>query len=147
MKLWAGVFLILIFAACATTPLPPLELNAPGWQVRQAQAIWTTGRDKPEIVGDVLLSMNGRGSAFLQFSKTLPIASVRIEPHLWEVDFPPQKRHYSGRGGGPKQIVWLQLLHLLAGDALAPPWSCTERSDAIVTIENAASRERVEVHF
>jgi hypothetical protein len=146
MKFCVALCLALFVAGCATTaPIPPLDLNAPGWQVRQAQAIWKPGADKPEIVGDLVISTN-QNSAYLQFSKTLPIASARTEPEFWQVEFPPQNRRYSGRGAGPKQIVWLQLLHAVTGRQVAKPWS-VQRAEQTLLLENGTSGEHLEVHF
>ena len=131
----------------STAPLPPLDLAAPGWEVRQGQALWRPGGGKPEIAGDVVLSRHPRGDAFVQFSKTLPIVSGRLSPGTWQIEFPPEDKRYSGGGNPPKRLVWLQLLRALEGAALDDRWLLAHPSDRFIALEDPHSGERLEVHF
>lgn len=140
--------LALLLAACAgTAPLPPLDLSAPGWQVRQAQAVWKPGAEKPEIAGDLVLSSHPSGGTYLQFSKTLPLVSARLTGTAWEVEFPPEQKRYSGRGNPPKRIVWLQLIRALDGGRISDRWRVVRPSTQFMALQNDESGERLEVHF
>jgi hypothetical protein len=150
VRITSGLFPVVVFCAvlgCATVPFPPLDLAAPGWQTRQAQAIWQPDRDKPEIAGDLIIATHPDGEAIVDFLKTFPIASARTSRGSWEIDFPPQHRHYSGRGRGPVRVVWLQLIAALDGRAAAAPWTFSKPSPSILTLENGKTGERLEVHF
>jgi hypothetical protein len=63
------------------------------------------------------------------------------------VEFPPENKHYSGRGNGPKKIVWLQLLKVIEGRELGEYWQLVHPSSDFVALENEESGERLEVHF
>jgi hypothetical protein len=144
----AGLTLLLL-AACATPgPIAPVDLSAPGWEMRQGQAVWKPDAEKPEIAGDLVLSIHSSGAAFLQFSKTLPIVSARLQPGAtWEVEFAPENKRYSGRGHPPARIVWLQLLRVMEGERIPERWKLSHPSGEYVALENPESGERLEAHF
>jgi hypothetical protein len=140
--------LCLVLAGCATrAPMPPVDLKAPGWQVRRGQAVWKPGAKKPEIAGDVILATNPNGNSFVQFSKTLPLVTAQKSPKGWQADFPPEDKHYSGGGTGPKRIVWLQLLNAIEGRRPDQYWRLVHPSDNFIALENDERGERLEVHF
>jgi hypothetical protein len=140
--------LFALFWGCASSgPMAPLDLSAPGWQVKQGQAIWKPETKKPEITGDIVLATNPNGTSYVQFSKTLPIVSAQTTSEGWAVEFPPENKHYSGRGNGPKKIVWLQLLKVIEGRELGEYWQLVHPSSDFVALENEESGERLEVHF
>jgi hypothetical protein len=115
--------------------------------MRQAQAIWRPDSDKPEIVGDLLFATQAEGSAFAQFWKTFPIASARVSRDGWAIEFPPQRRRYSGRGSGPDRVVWIELLRVLNAEPPAAPWTVVKPSTDVLLLENGKSGESLEVHF
>ncbi len=52
----------LLCVSCRTaTPLPPADFSAPGWRLRQGQAVWKPSKDRPELAGDLLLAANANG--------------------------------------------------------------------------------------
>jgi hypothetical protein len=128
-------------------PLAPVDLSSPGWEVRQAQALWRPDSAKPEIAGDLLIAKKPDGSAFVQFSKTFPIAAARVGPNSWEIEFPPEHRRYAGRGSGPSRVVWLQLIRVLNGTEPAKGWAAERPSENQLTLSNEKSGERIEVYF
>lgn len=145
-----GLAAIVLMAAtgCLTgSRQSPVDPAAPGWEVRQAQALWRPDAQKPEIAGDLIVSTHPSGSAFVQFSKTLPIASARMTRNSWEIDFPPQQRHYAGRGAGPARVVWLQLLRALQDRPLTGRWILSEKSDSLMTVTEPKTGETLEVYF
>lgn len=140
--------IFILWAGCATRgPMPPLDLNGPGWQLRQGQAVWKKETGKPEIAGDVVIATNPNGNSYVQFSKTLPLLSARRAPQGWQFDVPPENKHYSGSGEGPKRIVWLQLLSALEGREPRGYWKLIHPSDDFLALENDETGERLEVHF
>lgn len=136
----------LILGCRAPAPFGQVDLSVPSWKGRTGQALWRPGREKPEIVGDLIVAKNDDGRAYAQFSKALPIATARLSPGGWEADFPPQDKHYSAPGRPPKRIVWLQLLRVLNGQTASANWITQEKSDEFV-LEDPTTGERLEVHF
>ena len=146
--------LILALLVCATLgacraprPFPRVDLSAPDWKTRSGQAIWRPDRDKPEIVGDLLVSVHPDAGAYLQFSKALPIVSARLHKEAWEIEFPPQNKKYAAPGRPPKRIVWFQLLRVTRGEPATDNWQVREPSPDEIVFENPKSGERLEVHF
>ena len=148
MRGYLGVLITAVFLlGCATTPpLGPVDLAAPGWQLRQGQAIWKPGNEAPELVGDLILATHPTGS-YIAFSKTLPIVTARWEGNRWEAEFAPQDKRYSGRGNPPKKIVWFNLLKGLEGRELPDDWIYSEGADNSLVVLNHKSGERLEIHF
>jgi hypothetical protein len=139
---------ILWITGCATTPpSKAIDLSAPGWSVRQGQALWQPGNDKPEIAGDVVLSTHPSNGQYIQFSKTLPILSARIFPRGWEFENSAEQKHYSGRGNPPDRIVWLQLLRVLEGQKVDNRWTVAYPSGDFVTLEDQFRGERLRVQL
>src|ERR1043166_898935 len=92
--------LVLAAISCRTgPPLPPANLQQPGWQVRQGQAVWRLPHGQREIAGDVMVATKANGDgAFLQFSKTpFPLVIGQASADRWQMEFPPQNRRYAGR--------------------------------------------------
>ena len=145
---WHAAVLALIFGVgCATAPpLEPVDLSAPGWRLREGQALWKRSEDAPELAGEVVLATHARGS-FIRFSKTLPIVTARWEGDRWEAEFPPQDKRYSGRGSPPKRISWFNLLAGMEGRELPEDWVFTKGADGSALLVNRKSGERLEVHF
>ena len=147
----AGALLLVLGSAvgCRTmTPsLPPANLKEPGWTVHQGQAVWTLEHDTREIAGDVLVATRADGRGLVQFTKA-PFALVAAQetPDRWQVEFPPQNKHYAGRGKPPKRLIWLYLPRVLLGKA--PPENWTWREDATGwRLENHVTGESLEGFF
>lgn len=140
----------LLLAGCAGGPQPGktvTDLSAPGWEMRQGQAVWKPGGDKPEIVGDVVLATHPTGSANIIFSKTLPIVSGTLSGSGWAIEFAPEGKSYSGRGDPPKRLVWLQIIRALEGGEIPDRWRVIHPSKDFIALDNLETGERLEVHF
>ena len=152
-KTQVGAVSLLLFicgwlAGCVSRqPLPPLDTSAPGWTVRQGQALWRPDEDKPEVVGDVVLSVHPQAGMFVQVSKTLPILSARLAPDAWEFNAIAQQKVYSGGGSPPDRISWLQALLVIDGAEAASRWSVARPSDKYLLLENSHTGERLELKF
>jgi hypothetical protein len=145
----ALLFLFALWATgCRTVPaLPPVNLQQPGWQVRQGQAVWRLARGGREIAGDVLVASKNNGEAFLQFSKTpFPLVIAQTTPDRWQVAFPPQNRYYAGRGTPPKRLIWLYLPRVLTGKAPPKHWLWHQDANGW-RLQNSATGESLEGFF
>ncbi len=127
--------------------IPPANLTEPGWTVHQGQAVWHIPQGKREIAGEVLVASRPDGQAFVQFSKSpFTIATVQSAPEGWSIEFPPQHRHYSGRGAPPKRIIWLYLPRALQGQPLPKDWAWSQDSSGW-RLENHSNGEILEGYF
>ncbi len=133
---------------CATVrPLPKVNLQDPGWTVRQGQAVWRLANGSREIAGDLILATGPKDQTFVQFSKTpFPLVIAQTGENRWQVEFPPQNKHYSGRGQPPKRIIWLYLARVLAGKPPPANWGWGQ-DNGQWHLENRATGESVEGYF
>ncbi len=134
---------------CRTVPasLPRVDLKQPGWTVHEGQAVWTLEHKSREIAGDVLVATRKDGEGFVQFSKSpFPLVIAQASTNRWQVEFPPQNKHYAGRGKPPKRLIWLYLPRVLEGRL--PPQGWTWRQDSNGwRLENHATSEALEGYF
>ena len=114
-------------AGCRTaTPLPPVNVQEPGWNVQQGQAVWRSRRSAPEIAGELVVAMHPDGRSLVQFTKTpLPFVVAQATIDSWQVQFVPQNKVYSGRGQPPARLLWLHLPQCLRG--VVPPGNLSWR--------------------
>lgn len=142
------VFALVLCAGCKTpAPLPKVNLQEPGWTVRQGQAVWRLEHGTREIAGDLIVANGPEDRSFVQFSKSpFPLVIAQSTAHQWAVEFPPQNKHYAGRGQPPLRLIWLYLPRVLSGKA--PPKGWIWRQDAMQWhLENPASGESLEGYF
>jgi len=142
------IFFFLIFceSGCQTIPtLPKVNLSEPGWSIRQGQAVWRTGRDAPEIAGELIVATNPDGRSFLQFTKTpLPFVVAQSTANSWQIEFVPENKTYSGRGNPPKRLIWLYLPRCLAGALPPKPWSWQRLENDGWRLESQTTGESLE---
>ena len=143
-------FLVLLLSCnnCRTVPpLPAANLSAPGWTVRQGQAIWRSSRKAPEIAGELLLATGTDGRAFVQFTKTpFPLVIAQNAGTDWEIRFPTENRRYSGRGTPPKRLIWLWLSRAYQGHTVPKGWSW-QPGEERWHLENPGTGEFIEGYF
>jgi hypothetical protein len=138
---------VLCVLGCRTTPLPPVNLKEPGWTVRSGQAVWHLPKGQSEIAGDVLVATRADGEGFVQFSKTpFPLVSGRITSKRWEVEFPPQNKHYAAPGNPPVRVLWLYLPKSMSGQKLPSKLSWHQDANGW-RLENSGSGEKVEGYW
>jgi hypothetical protein len=111
---WARIgaisLLSTLFAmGCRTVqPLAPADFSAPGWTIRQGQAVWKT--QESDLAGELILAIHSDGSSALQFIKTpLPLVSAQTKGDRWTIRFFAENRTLSGRGTPPAQLLWLRV--------------------------------------
>jgi hypothetical protein len=102
---------------------PSYDLSQPGWRVWNGQAVWKPGQSLPELAGDVMVAVNANGNAIIQFSKTLPFATARLDGRRWQIEFPAGNRRYSGLYPLPSHFAWLQLPGLVQGMPPTKHWA------------------------
>jgi len=135
---------------CRTAPsLPPADLRAPGWEIRQGQALWKPRRDADGIAGELIIAIQKDDRSLVQFSKTpFPIVTAGIGPNSWELEIPTQGKHYSHRGTPPDRVIWFQLLKAIANGQLPKPWSwASPDGDGRWSLQNGTSGESLEGYF
>jgi hypothetical protein len=145
-----GLGLLALLVGCQTAPpLPPADLQAPGWEIRQGQALWKPRRDEEGIAGEILIALQKDNRKLVQFSKTpFPLITAGVGPHSWELEIPTQGKHYSHRGTPPSRVVWFQLLRALAVEDLPNSWAWTSPdADGRWRLENKTSGESLEGYF
>jgi hypothetical protein len=150
VKTWGlgAVLLLWVATGCrSVAPLPPANLKEPGWTVRTGQAVWHLPQGGREIAGEVLVATRPDGRDVVQFTKSpFPLVTAQASADRWEVTFPPQNKHYSGRGAPPKRLLWLYLPRVLSGKP--PPEGITWRMEANGWhLENRATGEFLDGYF
>lgn len=93
----------------------------------------------PELTGDVTVAVNTDGTAFIEFTKTLPFATAREDGRRWQIEF-PGPRLYSGKYPLPRHFAWLQLPALVQGRPVSRPWTLHGTVDQFL-IENRGAGE------
>jgi hypothetical protein len=145
-----GLLLLLIAAnGCLTLfrPLPPVNLQAPGWVVRQGQAVWKLPKGHHDIAGEVLVATGPDGTSFVQFTKTpFPLIIGQTIGKRWQVEFPAENRRYAGSGSPPKRLMWLYLPRLVGGEKPPRHWAWTY-SEGNWRLENLVTGEALEGFF
>ncbi len=140
---------IIIGAGCRTVSvhIPEADLSAPEWTVHQGQAVWHIPQGKREIAGDVMVATRADGQTCVQFTKSpFPLVIAQTMRNEWRIEFPPQNKHYSGRGAPPKRIIWLYLPRVLAGEP--PPKNWAWKQDTTEwRLENKMNGEALEGYF
>ena len=132
--------------ACRTSPpLAPANLSAPGWKIREGQAVWRAKTEGPEIAGELLVATHQTGETYLQFSKTpLPLVVARTTTNRWHIEFVADHREFSGHGQPPAQFGWLQLARCVADTAPPAKWYWERFPDDRWRLANRISGEMFE---
>ena len=129
-------------------PLPPADLGAPGWSVRQGQAVWISARGKEGIAGEILLATRASGECFVQFAKPpFTLATARAEAGVWSVALASARRQFSGRDRGPVRFVWFALAEEVRGCRAGGGWSFEARNGTKWCLTNAFTGEVLEGYF
>lgn len=143
----AGLLLLSQFCASCRSiaPFASVDSSEPGWRVQQGQAVWKLAKHKPELAGEIMLAWHDDGRCLVEFSKTpFPLVRAKVSVTRWEIEFPPQKLHFSGGGKPPARLAWLHLMQALTGKPVAPPWHFESRPNGGWRLENPRRGESVE---
>ena len=127
--------------------MPKVNLQEPGWKVRQGQAVWRLEHGTREIAGDLVVDTGPDERSFVQFSKSpFPLVIAQATARQWAVEFPPQNKHYAGRGKPPLRLMWLYLPRVLAGHPPPKGWVWRQDNEQW-HLENPATGESLEGYF
>ena len=118
------VLLLSLLCGCHTAPkLPPVNLQAPGWTVRQGQAVWTAKRGEHGVAGELLLATRADGACLVQFAKPpFTLATARSEAGSWCLEVQSAGRAFGGRGTAPREFVWFALVDAVRCPPPARNW-------------------------
>ena len=140
-----GVLLALLTTSCATSPLPPADLEAPGWQVRHGQAVWRPRRDAAELAGELLVATHPDGDFVVNFSKPpLDLVVARRSGTRWQIDYPLEARRLAGHGAPPARLLWLHLADALSGRPTRPPVTFEPSARRTWRLSNPKTGESIE---
>jgi hypothetical protein len=141
--------LVVVATSCRTAPpLPPADFSAPGWRVRQGQAVWKPSANRPELAGDLLFATNADGNFFVQFSKIpFPLASAQISGGQWQIEFGADKFSWHGSGTPPNRFAWFQLPRALLGANVSENWKFIRVETNSWRLENPQTGETLEGEF
>ncbi len=120
------ISLLALLCLCGChTPLQwdTFKLSDPGWTTWTGQAVWRPTRSMPELTGDLTVAVNTNGLGFVQFTKTIPFATARLDGRRWQIEFPAGDRLYSGRYPLPRHLGLLQLPALATGEPVGKRWT------------------------
>ncbi len=146
------IFLTLLSFFCAgcrtANSPPPTDFSAPGWSVRQGQAVWKPSSSRPELAGDLLLATNANGNFFIQFSKIpFPLATAQVSGGQWQIEFGADRFSWHGNGAPPNRFGWFQLPRALLGGNLNGNWRFTNVTTNSWRLENPHTGETLEGEF
>jgi hypothetical protein len=149
---WFGTALLLTATAtlgCHTlAAFPPVDLNQPGWNTREAQVIWRRNARSPEIVGELLLASGPAEQVYVQFTKNpFPLMVAQSTRRGWELLIPPENHRFSGTGRPPQRVILLQLPRMLSGEKPPRGWSWEVLQDGGWRLQNHHSGEFLEGHW
>jgi hypothetical protein len=137
--------LALALVACRTpAPIPPANLDEPGWDIRSGQAVWLPSRQGTELAGELFVARHPDGQTLIEFSKTpIPIIVVQLTPEAWQLRFVSAGRRHSGFNPPPNRSAWLVLPDCLDQRPPPPGWSYAVDPDRNWTLENIHTGERL----
>ncbi len=141
----AGLLLAAGLTACQAPSPPRFDTNAPGWRIRQGQAVWRPAARADDIAGELVVAQHPDGRAFVEFAKPpVTLASAAQQPRTWQFALPLQRRAGHGRNPPPPTVLWFQLLNFLRGAPPADDWQGENFADGRWRLGNRRTGERLE---
>ncbi|MHC1768722.1 MAG: hypothetical protein AB9869_31315 [Verrucomicrobiia bacterium] len=149
---WWGIqvlfWLCVVVASGCATPRPDLraDLSAPGWRVREGQAVWRPAKAKPDLAGELLVASHPSGQSFVQFAKPpFQLVTAHQTGERWQITFGANNRTFSGRGKPPPRFIWLHLAARLDSGQRPPSgWRFQSEAAGQWRFENHATGETLE---
>ncbi|MBU6399435.1 MAG: hypothetical protein KGS61_03875 [Verrucomicrobia bacterium] len=140
-----AVGLLLTGSCRSTPPLPPVDLSAPGWQVRQGQAVWRPTKSRPEVAGDLWVATRPGGDLFVQFAKEpFVLATAQVAGERWRIEFGAGRYSRRGIGQPPARFAWFELGRVLAGEVPHNGWDFMRLTTNTWKLENRRTGESLE---
>lgn len=137
--------LVILSNGCRTLHrLPPVDVSAAGWTLRQGQAVWRETTNAPGIAGEIVVAMHAQGDSTVQFTKTpLPFLAGQRTAQAWHMEFIPQKQIQSGTGAPPSSLLWLWLPAALGEATLPSPLQFRALPEGTWELENTITGESI----
>ncbi|MDX1951233.1 MAG: hypothetical protein SFY81_03565 [Verrucomicrobiota bacterium] len=137
-----------LLVGCVSLPPLVIDQQDPGWRVLTGQAIWHPPGKKIEITGDLLVALHQDGRSLVQFTKTpFPIVNAQFQPGAWQVEFPAEKKRFSGKGDPSHRLSWLQVPSVLRHGKIHPAWKITKNSDTNWILTSLRTDEVLECYL
>lgn len=145
-SLVCGVCLALAAGCAAPRTGLRVDLSAPGWSVREGQAVWRPAKGKPDLAGELLVASHPSGRAFVQFAKPpFQLVTACRTRDRWQITFGANDRTFSGRGAPRPRFLWLHLSACLDSDQPPPVgWRFEAAAMGRWQFENGATGEKLE---
>jgi len=141
----AMTFSLMVSSCRTVSPLPPVDLAAPGWRVEHGQAVWRSSERTPEIAGELFFALHPDGRAMVQFIKTpLPLVVAQSTSNAWQIEFISEDKAFRGSGNPPSRIGWLQVSRCLSGMSPGKDWDWRRKDGGRWRLENRRSGEMIE---
>lgn len=141
-------WLCVIVASGCAAPRPDMrtDLSAPGWRVREGQAVWRPAKAKPDLAGELLVASHPSGQSYVQFAKPpFQLVTAHQTGERWQITFGANDRTFSGRGKPPHRFIWLHLPACLNSHQPPPSgWRFQSEAAGRWRFENRATGERLE---
>jgi hypothetical protein len=135
----------LCFGCHSLNQLPPVDFSAPGWQVRQGQALWKPTKARPELAGELLFATNTAGHFFVQFTKTpFPLATAQRGEEQWQIELGDGDFSRRGRGQPTSRFAWFVLPQALASGNAKAPWQFERKEGSAWRLRNTRTGESLE---
>jgi hypothetical protein len=142
VSLFLSLFLVV---GCFAPSLPPADIAAPGWTVREVPALWRPSADAEELAGEILWAKQATtGELFVQFSKGgLPFLTARRSAAGWTLASPMRKGTFGARSHPPKRFPWFQL-NEMPPVSTGNPWRLEAASEGRWILIHPRTGERLE---
>jgi hypothetical protein len=144
-KAWLGMSLA--FGPGCSSPRTEFktDLSAPGWRVREGQAVWRPAKSELELAGELLAAVHPSGQSFVQFAKPpFQLVTAHRSGTQWQITFGATGRTFAGRGTPPRRFLWLFLGSSLDSGTPPPGWLFQAEAGGRWRFENPATGETLE---
>jgi hypothetical protein len=125
--------------------LPRADWSAPGWNIRQGQAVWRLGPGELPLSGELLLATRD-GQTIVQFAKPpFTLVSAQAAAQGWALEMVFRRHRTGGRGTPPKNTPWFALADAITGrDDAGSDWRFTNHNDGAWRLENGRTGESLD---
>ena len=139
------VGLLLIVCGCAGPRLAPVDLQEPGWVVRESQVVWRPRRDAPELVGELMVATHPDGRRFVQHSKqALPLITAQESSRGWNLSSTLRRGRFGGGPPATDRVPWFQFSSIPPSLPVSSRWQLETGTNGMWRLSQPATGEVVE---